>query len=32
MSGLDWFLLLVLSVLWGGSFYFAKIAVVEIPR
>jgi drug/metabolite transporter (DMT)-like permease len=24
-------LLIVLSVLWGGSFYFAKIAVLEIP-
>jgi drug/metabolite transporter (DMT)-like permease len=23
--------MLVLSVLWGGSFYFAKIAVLEIP-
>jgi drug/metabolite transporter (DMT)-like permease len=31
MSATDWLLLLVLSVLWGGSFYFAKIAVLEIP-
>jgi drug/metabolite transporter (DMT)-like permease len=31
MSVTDWLLLLVLSVLWGGSFYFAKIAVPEIP-
>jgi drug/metabolite transporter (DMT)-like permease len=31
MSATDWMLLLVLSVLWGGSFYFAKIAVPEIP-
>lgn len=31
MSPADWTLLLVLSVLWGGSFYFAKIAVREIP-
>src|SRR5437868_8779599 len=31
MSASDWMLLLVLSVLWGGSFYFAKIAVLEIP-
>jgi drug/metabolite transporter (DMT)-like permease len=31
MSASDWLLLLVLSVLWGGSFYFAKIAVLEIP-
>jgi drug/metabolite transporter (DMT)-like permease len=27
----DWLLLLVLSVLWGGSFLFAKIAVAEVP-
>jgi drug/metabolite transporter (DMT)-like permease len=31
ISAGDWLLLLVLSVLWGGSFYFAKIAVLEIP-
>lgn len=31
MSATDWLLLVVLSVLWGGSFYFAKIAVLEIP-
>ena len=31
MSATDWLLLIVLSVFWGGSFYFAKIAVVEIP-
>ncbi len=31
MSPSDWLLLLVLSVLWGGSFFFAKIAVPEIP-
>src|SRR5262245_53927999 len=31
MSPTDWALLLFLSVLWGGSFYFAKIAVPEIP-
>jgi drug/metabolite transporter (DMT)-like permease len=31
MSATDWMLLLILSVLWGGSFYFAKIAVPEIP-
>jgi drug/metabolite transporter (DMT)-like permease len=31
MSATDWLLLLVLSVLWGGSFYFTKIAVMEIP-
>jgi drug/metabolite transporter (DMT)-like permease len=31
MSAADWLLLIVLSVFWGGSFYFAKVAVVEIP-
>jgi len=31
MSGSDWLLLIVLSVLWGGSFFFAKIAIAELP-
>ncbi|WP_207484817.1 DMT family transporter [Arenibaculum pallidiluteum] len=31
MGAGDWALLGVLSVLWGGSFFFAKIAVAEIP-
>ena len=31
MSLSDWLLLFVLSILWGGSFYFAKIAMLEIP-
>lgn len=31
MSGLDWLCLLTLSVLWGGSFLFAKIAVAAVP-
>ena len=32
MSATDWAArCCVLSVLWGGSFYFAKIAVLEIP-
>jgi drug/metabolite transporter (DMT)-like permease len=31
MSATDWTLLVFLSVLWGGSFYFAKIAVADIP-
>ncbi|HEY4721762.1 MAG TPA: DMT family transporter, partial [Anaerolineae bacterium] len=31
MTVTDWLLLIALSILWGGSFYFAKIAVVEIP-
>jgi drug/metabolite transporter (DMT)-like permease len=28
---IEWALLLVLSVLWGGSFFFAKVAVGELP-
>ena len=31
MSATDWLLLIALSLLWGGSFYFAKVAVLEIP-
>ena len=31
MSTADWLLLIALSMLWGGSFYFAKVAVLEIP-
>jgi drug/metabolite transporter (DMT)-like permease len=31
MSAADWLLLVILSVLWGGSFFFAKIAVLELP-
>lgn len=27
----DWALLLILSVLWGGSFFFSKIALSELP-
>lgn len=27
----DWLLLVLLSTLWGGSFFFAEIAVREIP-
>jgi drug/metabolite transporter (DMT)-like permease len=27
----DWLLLVALSLLWGASFYFAKVAVLEIP-
>jgi uncharacterized membrane protein len=30
MTPTDWLLLVALSVLWGGSFYFTKIAVLEI--
>lgn len=31
MSTLDWSLILFLAVLWGGSFFFSKVAVGEIP-
>lgn len=31
MSGRNWAMLLVLSVLWGGSFFFISIAVRELP-
>ncbi len=31
MSARDWFLLLCLGAIWGGSFFFARIAVAEIP-
>jgi drug/metabolite transporter (DMT)-like permease len=27
----DWVLLLALSVLWGGSFFFSKVALSELP-
>jgi len=31
MGGAEWLLLVALSVLWGGSFLFGKVAVGEIP-
>lgn len=31
MGGREWLLLLLLSLLWGGSFLFAKVAVTEWP-
>lgn len=31
MSLKNWILLLTLGAIWGGSFLFAKVAVVEIP-
>ena len=31
MSATDWLLLVALSILWGGSFFFAKLAVLELP-
>ena len=31
LTALDWFLLLALSVLWGGSFFFVGVAVKALP-
>jgi drug/metabolite transporter (DMT)-like permease len=31
MSRAEWTLLLLLSVLWGGSFFFSKVAVADMP-
>ena len=31
MNVQEWGLLILLSVIWGGSFFFTKIAVAEIP-
>jgi drug/metabolite transporter (DMT)-like permease len=31
MSGADWAILLILSVLWGGSFFFIEIAIGTTP-
>ena len=31
MSGSDWLRLLVLSLLWGGSFFFVQVAVPVLP-
>jgi drug/metabolite transporter (DMT)-like permease len=31
MSAREWLLLVALSGLWGGSFFFAKIAVADVP-
>ncbi|WP_153771942.1 DMT family transporter [Labrenzia sp. CE80] len=31
MTLANWFLLLLLGTIWGGSFLFAKVAVAEIP-
>ena len=31
MSGLEWSLLLVLAVLWGGSFFFGEVALGQLP-
>lgn len=31
MSARDWAMLILLGALWGGSFFFARVAVAEIP-
>jgi drug/metabolite transporter (DMT)-like permease len=31
MGPVEWALLLLLALLWGGSFFFSKIAVGELP-
>jgi drug/metabolite transporter (DMT)-like permease len=31
MSATDWLLLVALSMLWGASFFFGKIALLELP-
>ena len=31
MGPVEWLLLVTLSVLWGGSFFFAKVALAELP-
>jgi len=31
MDGQDWSLLILLSVLWGGAYFFAGVAVNELP-
>ena len=31
MGTVEWLLLLVLSVLWGGSFFFNRIVLAELP-
>ncbi|MCJ8506444.1 DMT family transporter [Rhizobium lemnae] len=31
MGLIDWALLIFLSVLWGGSFFFSKVALSELP-
>ena len=31
MSATDWLLLVTLSILWGGSFFFTKLVVAVLP-
>lgn len=31
MGGIEWVLLVTLSIVWGGSFFFAEIALEQLP-
>jgi drug/metabolite transporter (DMT)-like permease len=31
MGATDWILLLTLGTLWGGSYFFGKVALTELP-
>jgi drug/metabolite transporter (DMT)-like permease len=31
MGAMEWLLLITLSVLWGGSFFFGRVALAELP-
>lgn len=31
LTGATWILLILLGLIWGGSFFFARIAVLEVP-
>lgn len=31
MGGCEWVMLLALAALWGGSFFFFKVLVAELP-
>jgi len=31
MTGFEWLLLLALGAIWGGSFFFVKVATAELP-
>lgn len=31
MGAIEWLLLIMLALVWGGAFFFAKVAVAEVP-
>lgn len=31
MSPFEWLMLIILSILWGGSFFFSEVALTELP-